>query len=137
MINTHSGQPSLAREDSGLVPQASKKDDRGSRLERLPFEKKGSRTVPQASKKGRRVPGRLKTPAMRVEDFIPWVSPISSLPPAKEEEEEETRWLILFTTSVHGSANEVPTLHGQLVLPPRWSARLVSNHPARVQICRC
>ena len=91
MINTHSGQPSLAREDSGLVPQASKKDDRGSRLERLPFEKKGSRTVPQASKKGRRVPGRLKTPATRVEDFIPWVSPISSLPPAKEEEEEEDK----------------------------------------------
>ena len=43
MISTQSGQPSLAREDSGLVPQASKKDDRGSRLERLPFAKKGSR----------------------------------------------------------------------------------------------
>ena len=26
---------------------------------------------------------------MGVEDFVPWVSPISSLPPARKEEEEE------------------------------------------------
>ena len=49
-------QPSLAREDSGLAPQASKEVDRGSRLECLPSTKKGSRPAPQASKKGRRVP---------------------------------------------------------------------------------
>ena len=53
VISSQSGQPSLAREDSGLVPQASKKDDRGSHLECLPFAKKGSRPTPQASKKGR------------------------------------------------------------------------------------
>ena len=47
MISTQPGQPSLAREDSGLVPQASKKDDRDSRLERLPFTKKGSRPTPK------------------------------------------------------------------------------------------
>ena len=61
VISTQSKQPSLDREDSDLVSQASKKDDRGSRLERLPFAKKGSRPLsppppPQASKKGRRVP---------------------------------------------------------------------------------
>ena len=28
-------------------------------------------------------------PGTRVEDFVPWVAPISSLPPASEEEEEE------------------------------------------------
>ena len=33
-------QPSLAREDSGPTPQASKEVDSGSRLERLPFTKK-------------------------------------------------------------------------------------------------
>ena len=79
----------MAREDSGLVPQASKKDDRGSRLECLPLAKKGSRPTPQAFKKGRRVPERLKTPGAGVEDFVPWVSPISSRPPAREKEEEE------------------------------------------------
>ena len=79
----------MAREDSGLVPQAFKKDDRGSRLERLPLVKKGSRPAPQASKKGRRVSGRLKTPRTGVEDFVPWVSLISSCPPAREEEEEK------------------------------------------------
>ena len=80
VISTQSGQPSLAGEDSNLVPQASKRDDRSSRLERLPFAKKGSRPAPQESKKGRRVPERLKTPGVRVEDFVPWVSPISSRP---------------------------------------------------------
>ena len=89
VISTQSGQPSLAREDSDLVPQASKKDDSGSRLNRLPFTKKGSHPSPQASKKGRRVPERLKTPRTRVEDFVPWVSPISSHPLSREEEEDE------------------------------------------------
>ena len=70
MISTQFGQPFLAREDSGLVPQASKKDDKGSRLERLPFVKKGSRPNPQASKKGRRVPEGLKTARVGVEDFV-------------------------------------------------------------------
>ena len=46
-------QPYLAREDSGLVPQISKKDNRGSRFEPLPIAKNGSRPAPQASKKGR------------------------------------------------------------------------------------
>ena len=54
VISIRSEQPSLAREDSGLVPQASKKEDRGSHFEPLPFAKKGSRPAPQASKKGRR-----------------------------------------------------------------------------------
>ena len=40
VISTQFEQPSLAREDSGLVPQASKKDNRGSHLERLPFAKR-------------------------------------------------------------------------------------------------
>ena len=40
VISTQSGQPSLAKENSDLVPQASKKDDRGSRLEHLPFAKR-------------------------------------------------------------------------------------------------
>ena len=79
----------MAREDSGLVPQASKKDDRGSRFEPLPFVKKGSRPTPRASKKGRRASERTKTPGAGVEDFAPWVPPISSLPLAREEEENE------------------------------------------------
>ena len=44
---------------------------------------------PQVSKKGRRVLERRRMPSTRVEGFVPWVAPISSLPPASEEEEEE------------------------------------------------
>ena len=46
VTSTQPGQPSLAREDSGLVSQASKEDDRDSCFERLPFEKKGSSLAP-------------------------------------------------------------------------------------------
>ena len=46
VISTQAGQPSLAREDSSPTPRASKKVDRGSRLECLPFTKKGSRPTP-------------------------------------------------------------------------------------------
>ena len=35
------------------------------------------------------MPKSLKTLRTGVEDFVPWVSPISSCPPAREEEEEE------------------------------------------------
>ena len=35
------------------------------------------------------MPGRQKFPGAAVEDFIPWVPPISSNPPNWEEEEEE------------------------------------------------
>ena len=35
------------------------------------------------------MPERLKTPGAGVEDFVPWVSPISSCPPTREEEEKE------------------------------------------------
>ena len=32
---------------------------------------------------------RPKAPGVGVEDFVPWVPPISSRPPTREEEEEE------------------------------------------------
>ena len=79
----------MAREDPGFSPQASKEVDRGIHLKRLPFTKKGSRPAPQASKKGRRVLERRRVPGTGVEDFVPWVTPISSLPPASEKEEVE------------------------------------------------
>ena len=89
VISTRPEQPSLAREDSGLVPQASKEDDRGSHFEWLPFTKKDSRPAPQASKKGKRVSEWPKTPGARVEDFVPWVPQISICPLARAKEEEE------------------------------------------------
>ena len=90
VIINQPGQPSSAREDSGLTPLASKKkDDRGSLLEHPPIARKGPRPTPQASKKGRWAPEWLKAPRAGVEDFVPWVSSTSSRPPAKEEEEEE------------------------------------------------
>ena len=117
VISTQLEQLSLVREDSGLIPQSSKKDDRGSCFERLPFTKKGSRPTPQASKKGGRVPERPKTPEACVEDFVPWVSPKSSRPLLGKR--KRTRWLISFITLAHGSTNEVPALNGRLMLPSR------------------
>ena len=40
VISTHPGQPSLVREDSGPIPQISRKDNRDSRLERFPHTKR-------------------------------------------------------------------------------------------------
>ena len=47
VISTQPGQPYLAREDFGHVPQVSKRENRGSHLECLPFTKKGSRSAPK------------------------------------------------------------------------------------------
>ena len=71
VISIQPEQPSLARDNSDLFPQASKKDDRGSRFEPLPFAKKGSRPAPQASEKGRWAYERKKMPGAGVKDFIP------------------------------------------------------------------
>ena len=95
MISTQPGQPSLAREDSGPVPQIARKGNRGNCLECLPLTKKGSRLTPQASKKGRQVLKWLREPRAGVEDFVPWVSLISSRPPASEEEEDEDKMVDL------------------------------------------
>ena len=46
VISLRSEQPSLAREDFDPAPQASKEVDRGSRLKRLPFKKKGIPALP-------------------------------------------------------------------------------------------
>ena len=78
VISLRPEQPSLAREDSGLAPRASKKVDRGIRLEGFPFTKKDSRPTPKALKKGIRVPGRRRVSGAEVEDFVPWFAPISS-----------------------------------------------------------
>ena len=55
----------------------------------FPLRKKGSCPAPQVSKKGRRASEQRRLLGTRVEDFVPWVASISSLPPASEEEEEE------------------------------------------------
>ena len=88
-ISFRSEQSSLTRENPGVALRASKEVDSSSHLKRRPFMKKGSRLAPQASKKGRRVLEQRRTPSTRVEDFVPWVSPISSLSPANKEEDEE------------------------------------------------
>ena len=89
VIHTLPGQPSSAYEDSGPAPQASKRGERGSCLERPPLARKGPRPTPQVSKKRKGTSGRQKVPRVGVEDFVPWFPPISSHPPDWEEEEEE------------------------------------------------
>ena len=88
-ISLQPEQPSLARQDPCVASRASKEVNRGSRPKRLPFKKKGSHPAPQVSKKERWVPKQRRPPGTRVEDFVPLVTPIWSLPPASEEKEEE------------------------------------------------
>ena len=70
-INLRPKQPSLAREDPDVTPQASKEVDRGSHPKRLPFMKKGSRPAPQVSKKGRWASEQRRPLSTGVEDFVP------------------------------------------------------------------
>ena len=87
VTSTQPGKPSSTREDSILSPQVMKKNSRGGHPERHPLAKKDSCPAPQESKKSRPVPERRKAPKARVEDFVPWVTPISSLLSVSEEEE--------------------------------------------------
>ena len=73
-----------------------------------------------------------KAPRARVEDFVPWVSLVYSCPLASEEEEEENELVDLVHNFGAQKCNEVPTLSGRLVLPPRRMVRRVNNHPVRV-----
>ena len=57
-------------------------------MERLPLARKGSRPTPRALKRKKGTPGQKKVAGAKVENFIPWVPPISSHPPDREEEEE-------------------------------------------------
>ena len=113
VVRTQSGQPSLAREDFGFVPQESKNDDRGSYLECLPFAKKGVLVLP--NKHLRREGGCLNDQKRLEQGWkilslgFPQYLAASLLVKRKKR---RTRWLILFTTSVHESENEVPTLSG-------------------------
>ena len=74
-----------------LVRISSRQGKEGSCLERLPLARKGSRPVPHPRvlkrKKGK--PEQKKVPRSEVENFIPWVPPISSHPLDWEEEKEE------------------------------------------------
>ena len=47
VIRTQPGQPSSTSVDSDPTPQASRQGEKGSRLERLPFARKGSRPAPK------------------------------------------------------------------------------------------
>ena len=84
-----SGQPSLAREDFGLVPQASKKNDRGSRLERFSFSKKGSRPAPKHLRRECGCPNVYKR-LERGWTILSLTFPqYLAAPPTREKEEEE------------------------------------------------
>ena len=91
MINTQPVQPSSTSEASGPTPQAYRQGKRGSRLERLPLERKGSRPAPRTLKRRKRTLGRQNIPGAEVEDFVPWVPPLYSHPLDWGEEEEEDR----------------------------------------------
>ena len=88
VICTQPGQPSSTSEDSCPAPQASRQGERGSRLERLPLARKGSRPAPQVLKRRKGTSEQQKLSGAGVEDFVPWVPFISSHPPDWEEEDE-------------------------------------------------
>ena len=82
-------QSSYVSEDSGQASQASRQCEEGSHLGRLPLARKGSRPAPRAVKGKKGTLGQKKVPGAGVENFVPWVPPISNHPPNWEEEEEE------------------------------------------------
>ena len=86
VIHTRPGQPSSASEDLGPAPQASRRDERGSHVERPPLARKGYRPAPQVLKRKLGTSERQKVLRAGVEDFVPWVPLISSHPPDWEEE---------------------------------------------------
>ena len=88
VISTQLVHPSSASEDSGPTPQASRQGERGSCLERLPLERKGSHPAPRTLKRRKGTHGCQNIPRAGVEDFVPWVLPISNRPSDWEEEEE-------------------------------------------------
>ena len=57
VISTQPVQPSFASEDSDPAAQAYRQGKRGSRLERLPLERKGSRPTPRTLKRMKGTPG--------------------------------------------------------------------------------
>ena len=74
---------SSASEDSGTAPQASRQGDKGGRLERLLCP------APRTLKRRKGTFGCQNVPGAGVEDFVPWVPPISTRPPEWEEEEDK------------------------------------------------
>ena len=58
-------------------------------MEHPPLARKGSRPAPRALKRRKGTLGWQNVPKAGVEDFVPWVLPISSRPSDWEEEEEE------------------------------------------------
>ena len=89
VISTQPVQPSSTSEDFSSAPQAYRQGERGSRLERLPLERKGSRPTPRTLKRRKGTLGGQNVPWAGMEDFVPWVPPISSHYPDWGEEEEE------------------------------------------------
>ena len=71
VISTQPMEPFSASEDSGPTPQVSKQGERGSRLERLPLERKGSHLAPRTLKRRKGTFGRQNIPGAGVEDFVP------------------------------------------------------------------
>ena len=85
VIHNQQGQPSSSSEDSGPALKASRRGERGSHLERLPLARKGSHLFPQVLKRSKVTSEQQKSSRVGVEDFVPWVPPISSHPPDWEE----------------------------------------------------
>ena len=87
MISTQSVRPSFISEDSSPAPQVAKQVKGVGHLERPLLVIKDSRLAPRLSKK--REGRRQKVAEAGVEDFIPWVTPISRCSPNREEEDDE------------------------------------------------
>ena len=94
----------------------------GSRFERLPFAKKGSRPAPPppppkhlrracgCPNGQRRLERGWKILSLRFPQYL-------AAPLLGKRKKKRTRWLISFITSAHGSLNEVPSLSERLMLP--------------------
>ena len=87
---TSSGSSASTNGGSSSTQPAPGRGKRGSRLESLPLQRKGTIFAPQVLKiKKGGTNRRRNAPEAQVKDFVPWVRPESSRPSNLEEEEEE------------------------------------------------
>ena len=120
VIRTHPKQPSSASEDSDPTPQASRRGEKGSHLERLPLARNGSRLAPQVLKRREGTSGRQKVPGAGVEDFVPWVPPYPVIPRIGKKKRRGTKCLTRFITLLLGSESVMLASRERLMPSPRW-----------------
>ena len=81
------------------------------------------------------MPGHQKFPKAGVEDFVPWVPPISSRPPDWEEEEEDDGMSDLIHNFATRKRKRDANFKRVLIPSPEWPKDRVGLSRMRVRRC--